>query len=249
MKRQLETRKAVERAKGSCSGRQNLTEEEAYLRMRNESAGCGRPMKDLAEAIILAEELGRKDSAAGNSKTRGARPRRAASTLVSMLGLSFLKPPDKRRDESRCGTHECVHHVAATDATNFSWKMTRSPLRGTRFLVYDRVGVFGRKVFFGDQPAGQPFDIFMTVHQAAHGSPVISSASSDVTPPGTRSSSNPHWSAISMDLSQSRFSRAISSDARSEWLTMKMHSEVRQRFERVDFLRFGDVAQTILYLR
>jgi uroporphyrinogen-III synthase len=62
MKRQLETRKAVERAKGILQRRQSLTEEEAYLRMRNESRRLRRPMKDLAEAIILAEELNRKES-------------------------------------------------------------------------------------------------------------------------------------------------------------------------------------------
>src|ERR1700736_4237938 len=54
IKRQLETRKVVERAKGILQRRQNLTEEEAYLRMRNESRRLRRPMKDLAEAIILA---------------------------------------------------------------------------------------------------------------------------------------------------------------------------------------------------
>jgi len=63
-KRQLETRKVVERAKGILQRRQNLTEEEAYLRMRNESRRLRRPMKELAEAIILAEELGRKDPGA-----------------------------------------------------------------------------------------------------------------------------------------------------------------------------------------
>ncbi len=62
MKRQLETRKAVERAKGILQRRHNLTEEEAYLRMRNESRRLRRPMKELADAIILAEELARKDS-------------------------------------------------------------------------------------------------------------------------------------------------------------------------------------------
>ena len=62
VKRQLETRKVVERAKGILQRRQNLTEEEAYLRMRNESRRLRRPMKELAEAIILAEELGRKDT-------------------------------------------------------------------------------------------------------------------------------------------------------------------------------------------
>jgi uroporphyrinogen-III synthase len=63
-KRQLETRKVVERAKGILQQRQNLSEEEAYLRMRNESRRLRRPMKDLAEAIILAEELGRKEQPA-----------------------------------------------------------------------------------------------------------------------------------------------------------------------------------------
>jgi len=60
MRRQLETRKAVERAKGILQQRHGLTEEEAYLRMRNESRRLRRPMKELAEAIILAEELARR---------------------------------------------------------------------------------------------------------------------------------------------------------------------------------------------
>ncbi len=61
-KRQLETRKVVERAKGILQSRQGVTEEEAYLRMRNESRRLRKPMKDLAEAIILAEELGRREA-------------------------------------------------------------------------------------------------------------------------------------------------------------------------------------------
>lgn len=60
MKRQLETRKLVERAKGILQQRHQLSEEEAYLRLRNESRRMRRPMKDLAEAIILAEDLTRK---------------------------------------------------------------------------------------------------------------------------------------------------------------------------------------------
>ncbi len=62
MRRQLETRKLVERAKGILQHRHQLTEEEAYLRLRNESRRLRRPMKDLAEAIILAEDLSRKTS-------------------------------------------------------------------------------------------------------------------------------------------------------------------------------------------
>lgn len=60
MKRQLETRKLVERAKGILQTKFKLTEEEAYLRLRNESRRLRRPMRDLAEAIILAEDLSRK---------------------------------------------------------------------------------------------------------------------------------------------------------------------------------------------
>jgi len=63
MRRQLETRKLVERAKGILQQRHGLTEEEAYLRLRNESRRLRRPMKDLAEAIILAEDLSRKSEA------------------------------------------------------------------------------------------------------------------------------------------------------------------------------------------
>jgi uroporphyrinogen-III synthase len=60
MKRELETRKLVERAKGILQRNRNLTEEEAYLRLRSESRRMRRPMRELAEAIILAEELSRK---------------------------------------------------------------------------------------------------------------------------------------------------------------------------------------------
>jgi signal transduction protein with GAF and PtsI domain len=60
MRRQLETRKIVERAKGILQHRHNLTEEEAYLRLRNESRRLRRPMRELAEAIILSEDLNRK---------------------------------------------------------------------------------------------------------------------------------------------------------------------------------------------
>jgi uroporphyrinogen-III synthase len=64
MKRQLETRKLVGRAKGILQSKHKLTEEEAYLRLRNESRRLRRPMRDLAEAIILAEDLSRKSDVA-----------------------------------------------------------------------------------------------------------------------------------------------------------------------------------------
>jgi signal transduction protein with GAF and PtsI domain len=64
MKRTLEARKLVERAKGILQFKHNLTEEEAYLRLRNESRRLRRSMRDLAEAVILADDLNRKDGTA-----------------------------------------------------------------------------------------------------------------------------------------------------------------------------------------
>jgi uroporphyrinogen-III synthase len=71
MRRQLETRKLVERAKGILQRTYQLSEEEAYLRMRNESRRMRRPMKDLAEAIILAEDLSRSRSGPGEDRPAG----------------------------------------------------------------------------------------------------------------------------------------------------------------------------------
>jgi uroporphyrinogen-III synthase len=68
MKRQLEARKLVERAKGILQSKYNLTEEDAYLKLRGESRRLRRPMRDLAEAIILAEDV----ATGGGPATPGA---------------------------------------------------------------------------------------------------------------------------------------------------------------------------------
>jgi len=63
MKRTLEARKVIERAKGILQFRHQITEEEAYLRLRNESRRLRRSMRELAEALILAEDLNRREGA------------------------------------------------------------------------------------------------------------------------------------------------------------------------------------------
>jgi uroporphyrinogen-III synthase len=55
MKRQLEARKLVERAKGILMQRHGMTEEEAYLKLRNDSRRTRRAMRDLAQQIIRNE--------------------------------------------------------------------------------------------------------------------------------------------------------------------------------------------------
>jgi signal transduction protein with GAF and PtsI domain len=57
VKKQLEDRKLVERAKGILQKKYNTTEEDAYFRLRNQSRRLRRSMRELAEAIILAEDI------------------------------------------------------------------------------------------------------------------------------------------------------------------------------------------------
>src|SRR5438552_5723791 len=48
----LAARKAIERAKGLLMERENLSEEEAFARLRKASQVSGRPLKVVAEAIL-----------------------------------------------------------------------------------------------------------------------------------------------------------------------------------------------------
>lgn len=57
LKEALETRKVVDRAKGLLMDKQNLSEAEAFRKIQKMSMNTRRPMKDIAEAIILANEV------------------------------------------------------------------------------------------------------------------------------------------------------------------------------------------------
>lgn len=59
LSQQLENRKLVERAKGILQRELGVTEEEAYLTLRRQSRQRRRPMKEVAEAIIVSEEVRR----------------------------------------------------------------------------------------------------------------------------------------------------------------------------------------------
>jgi uroporphyrinogen-III synthase len=60
---QLESRKHVERAKGILQRELGIAEEEAYKAMQRESRQRRKSMREIAEAIILSEELRRSQSA------------------------------------------------------------------------------------------------------------------------------------------------------------------------------------------
>jgi two-component system, response regulator PdtaR len=56
LKEALETRKFVDRAKGILMDSQSLSEAEAFRRIQKMSMNTRKPMKDVAEAIILAHQ-------------------------------------------------------------------------------------------------------------------------------------------------------------------------------------------------
>jgi signal transduction protein with GAF and PtsI domain len=58
IREELETRKQVERAKGILMKELKLDEEEAFARIRKKSMDTRRSMREVAEAIILAHEMG-----------------------------------------------------------------------------------------------------------------------------------------------------------------------------------------------
>jgi uroporphyrinogen-III synthase len=63
LSQQLATRKLVERAKGILQRDLGLSEEQAFLALQRQSRQKRRPMKEIAEAIVLSEEV------RSNSKT------------------------------------------------------------------------------------------------------------------------------------------------------------------------------------
>ena len=56
---QLETRKVMERAKGLLQREMSIDEETAYLMLQKQSRQKRRPLREIAEAIILMEDLKR----------------------------------------------------------------------------------------------------------------------------------------------------------------------------------------------
>lgn len=57
LKEALETRKILEKAKGILMKAANLSEEEAHRRIQKQSMNLGRSIRDVAEAIALAEKI------------------------------------------------------------------------------------------------------------------------------------------------------------------------------------------------
>lgn len=66
----LETRKAVERAKGILQRDLKIDEESAYAALRKQSRQKRRSMRELAEAIVLSDELRRAGRPGGSTERK-----------------------------------------------------------------------------------------------------------------------------------------------------------------------------------
>jgi uroporphyrinogen-III synthase len=64
----LETRKVLDRAKGILQRDLSLSEDEAYRAMQTESRQRRKSMREIAEAIILGEDLRKSQSGSGEAK-------------------------------------------------------------------------------------------------------------------------------------------------------------------------------------
>jgi len=60
LKKALEARKAVERAKGILMKKQGLSEAQAFSLIQKKSMDLRKPMAEIAQAIVLSEEIGRE---------------------------------------------------------------------------------------------------------------------------------------------------------------------------------------------
>jgi signal transduction protein with GAF and PtsI domain len=69
---QLETRKVMERAKGILQRELSIDEEAAYLMLQKQSRQKRRPLREIAEAIILMEDLQRGKNKANRAGTERA---------------------------------------------------------------------------------------------------------------------------------------------------------------------------------
>ena len=64
--KRLETRKVLDRAKGILQRDLGISEEQAYLMLQKQSRQRRRTKREIAEAILLADDLRRGTSAVGS---------------------------------------------------------------------------------------------------------------------------------------------------------------------------------------
>lgn len=83
LKETLETRKFVERAKGILMKREGVDEQEAFLRIQRQSRNTRTPMREIARAILVSDELRQHSTQAQASRIEARTPAARLRALCS----------------------------------------------------------------------------------------------------------------------------------------------------------------------
>ena len=95
LKETLETRKLVERAKGILMKHEGIDEQEAFLRIQRQSRNTRTPMREIARAILVSDELRQHAPASPASRIEVRTP----ADLLRVLCLPHVLPgPPAGRD-------------------------------------------------------------------------------------------------------------------------------------------------------
>ena len=83
LKETLETRKFVERAKGILMKREGVDEQEAFLRIQRQSRNTRTPMREIAKAILVSDELQQHSTQSRASRIEARTPAERLRALCS----------------------------------------------------------------------------------------------------------------------------------------------------------------------
>jgi len=95
LKETLETRKMVERAKGILMKREGIEEQEAFQRIQRQSRNTRTPMRDIAHAILVSDDLRRHTPAQRPGRIEVRTP---ADLLRTLSGIKILPGETGDRD-------------------------------------------------------------------------------------------------------------------------------------------------------
>ena len=87
LKETLETRKLVERAKGILMQREGVDEQEAFLRIQRQSRNTRTPMREIARAILVSDEVRRHSAPPASGRIEVRTP---ADLLRVLCGIRLL---------------------------------------------------------------------------------------------------------------------------------------------------------------
>jgi len=156
LKETLETRKLVDRAKGILMQREGIDEQEAFLRIQRQSRNNRTPMKEIARAILVSDELRRQGPAQSSGRVAVRTP---ADLLRVLCGIRILPVAPGETDLVVSGAEPLalLRFGPGSDVTVEGYVTARTP-----------EGEYGLGIAFGlaGSPAGEDGSITCVIQNA-----------------------------------------------------------------------------------